>query len=445
MLKTIDRVPLTGAYHGTPTPGASTGPVGSVERIGTLDVLRGIALFGMFLVHFLEASVHATPFGNALVTVNEWILANRFMSMFAILFGAGFAVQLSRAEAHGDRFVWRYVRRLLALVVFGVIAEDLFGFHILLSYAIWGAALLLIRSWSNRALFLALIVCLMSQTIYWAGRAEYDVVTGGIDKYRADAALCGFGLPFAWLPSFRASKTCQDDFQRGVAARRGIPGQSNDYLAVVRRRFAGTWNKWVHSGPTAFLPWNVFALFLWGVLAFRMRVFQHPGEHRRLIAALMVYGAAATIGDWYLYPYLSSPQSASAPLAVQIALGFFALPLGRDDGLTFIYIGAILLLVASSSAWLQRLHAFGVAGRMALTNYMLQVVILDLTVRSAYGLHLRFKTEYAPLAALALFAFNVTLSSWWLSRYRYGPLEWIWRAVTYWRTPPLIAIDQAIA
>jgi len=444
MLQTLERVPLGAVYAGTTPPDASSGPVGMAERIETLDVLRGIALFGMFLVHFLEASVPTTPFGRALGTVNEWFLANRFMSMFAILFGAGFAVQLSRAETRGDRFAWRYLRRMLALAVFGVIAEDLLGFHILLSYAIWGAALLLIRSWPPRGIVVALIVCLLSQTIYWGGRAGYDVATGGAEKYRSDVALCGYRLPFAWLPSFRASKVCQHDFQRGLDARRAARGQSsNDYASVVRRRFAGTWNQWVHSDLRGYLPWNVFALFLMGVLGCRMKLFQQPGEHRRLIAGLMVYGALATIGDWSIYSYLSSTQSANAPLPVQVVLGFFALPLGRDEGLTFIYVGALLLLVASSPVWLHRLRAFGVTGRMALTNYIVQAVILDLTVRSQYGLHLRINTAYAPLAALALFACVVGLSSWWLRQYRYGPLEWIWRSITYWKRPTLVALHPA--
>lgn len=440
MFKRLERAPLGAVDQGTTTPAVSSGPVAAAERVETLDVLRGIALFGMFLVHFLDFSVDATTaFGRALGNVNSWFFANRFMTMFAILFGAGFAVQLSRAEARGDRFAWRYLRRLLALLVFGIISTDLFGFGILLDYAIWGLPLLLIRSWSNRAVFLALIVCLLSTPIYWAGRAGYDVATGGVEKYRADAGLCAaFGLPFVSLPSFSATKMCQDERQRRMAARREAGRQSNDYLSVVRKRFVGTWKSWTHPWPMTFLPTGPFTLFLIGVLGFRMKVFQRPGEHGRLIAGLMVFGAASFIVDWYLYPYLFSTRGVSAPLPVQIALGFFAMPLTRDVFLAFVYIGAILLLVASSPVWLQRLRVFGVTGRMALTNYILQVVIIDLMVRSAYGLHLRIKIEYAPLAAFALFAFDFALSSWWLSRYRYGPLEWIWRSVTYWKPPALV-------
>ena len=73
---------------------------------------------------------------------------------------------------------------------------------------------------------------------------------------------------------------------------------------------------------------------------------------------------------------------------------------------------------------------------MALTNYMLQVTILDLAF-SNHGYALKVGAAYAPLAALALFAVDVALCRWWLSRYRYGPLEWMWRSATYARRQPM--------
>jgi uncharacterized protein len=96
------------------------------------------------------------------------------------------------------------------------------------------------------------------------------------------------------------------------------------------------------------------------------------------------------------------------------------------------YIGGILLLVSHNPAWLRRLNAFGVTGRMALTNYMLQVIILDVIFCNwAFALHT--SAAWAPVGALALFAADYVFSKWWLSRYRYGPLEWIWRSATYAR------------
>lgn len=107
----------------------------------------------------------------------------------------------------------------------------------------------------------------------------------------------------------------------------------------------------------------------------------------------------------------------------------------RENWLAFTYIGAILLLV-SRPGWQHRLSAFSLTGRMALTNYMLQVVLLDLTF-SNYALGAQIDALFAPVAALALFAVEVALSRRWLSRFYYGPLEWSWRSATYARWQPL--------
>ena len=431
------------AVQPTPPPTYSSafqvaGPVEATERIGTLDVLRGIALFGMFLVHFIErgGGEATTSFGRALVTVNTWFFVDRFMTMFAILFGAGFAVQLSRAEARPDGLGARYIRRLLALAVFGVIAEDLFGFNILLIYALWGLPLLLTRNWSNRTVFIALIVCVLEFPLAWSGRAAYDMATGGAEKYRQDTALCF--PPLVILPSFAATKMCTDARQRNMAGRRAARGAKPiGYLATVRARFARTWTKYAHPTMWTYLPNVSFYLFLVGVLFFRLGVFQRPAQHRRLIVTTMVLGAAAAIAGDYLWDFMHSAAATSVPLPLQIVGGLLLLALLQELWFAFVYIGAVLLLVARSPRWLKRLRAFGVTGRMALTNYILQVIVLDLSLNS-YGLGLKVRPELAPLFAATLFAVDLAFSTWWLSRYRYGPLEWIWRSVTYLKPQPLL-------
>ncbi len=148
-------------------PLGADNPVG--ERIAALDVLRGIALLGMFLVHF---HMFASGPGSwpRLSSAYDWVVTNlfeeRFWTMFGILFGAGFAVQLRRAEARGASFAAMYLRRIAALAAFGFIAHAIFGFNVLLGYAAWGVPLLLIRRWSIRALIIALVLSAMSGAIY---------------------------------------------------------------------------------------------------------------------------------------------------------------------------------------------------------------------------------------------------------------------------------------
>ena len=137
-------------HPASPLPSAAVASphVAPTERIGVLDVLRGIALLGMFFVHFYDnwAWVSDSPAAAAqrvpwVDTVISLFFDARFYTMFGILFGIGFAVQLQRADARGERFTARYVRRVLMLAVFGLIAEGVFGYNVLLGYALWALPL----------------------------------------------------------------------------------------------------------------------------------------------------------------------------------------------------------------------------------------------------------------------------------------------------------------
>src|SRR5688572_21546330 len=106
-------------------------------RIGVLDVLRGIALFGMFLVHFNDQASGSGAFASAYERVVRVFFEERFWTIFGILFGIGFAIQFRRAEARGEPYVAKYLRRMAALAVIGFISYSVFGFKILLGYALW--------------------------------------------------------------------------------------------------------------------------------------------------------------------------------------------------------------------------------------------------------------------------------------------------------------------
>jgi uncharacterized protein len=116
----------------------------------------------------------------------------------------------------------------------------------------------------------------------------------------------------------------------------------------------------------------------------------------------------------------------------QDRLGFF-----DDRWLCLTYIGAVLLLLAARPAWTRRLALFGHAGRMALTNYIAQVVIVDL-LASGYGAGLRLRPLLYLPAGVLLFTLLALASRAWLTRFRMGPLEWAWRCLTYGRLQPLV-------
>jgi uncharacterized protein len=206
--------------------------------------------------------------------------------------------------------------------------------------------------------------------------------------------------------------------------------QQGHYLTLLSARWAQFLAALPH-GWTDFLPDTNLALFAIGLLAVRYRVVDEPRRHVRLIAAGMSFGAFAWATSWLVLRNL--PTTGRPGLDEALSQGFGIL---QDQWLCFSYIGAMLLLLAYRPVWTARLAPFGQAGRMALTNYMLQAALLDI-MASSYGLGLKLRPYvYAP-AAVVCFAGVAALSVAWLRRYRFGPLEWVWRTVTYAHRQPL--------
>src|SRR5919198_4745372 len=134
-------------------------PLDADERLHALDILRGLALLGMILVHFHQKMrLEATGLED-LIGWGVWVLVEqKAWGTFAFLFGVGFAVLLRRLEARSAPILPIYLRRLGTLAIFGLIAQVGFGFHILLEYACWGVALLVIRRWSTTALLITAVL-----------------------------------------------------------------------------------------------------------------------------------------------------------------------------------------------------------------------------------------------------------------------------------------------
>lgn len=396
---------------------STVSPVGTTtDRIGSLDVLRGIALLGMFLVHFNYGTTGGGSSGALYQRTVDLLFEERFWTMFGILFGVGFAVQLRRAEARGAPFVPMYARRLLMLAAVGLFTHAVFGYHVLFEYAVWGFPLLILRRLSTRALILALVISAASWSLYEIARATYGVATIGETAYRAQ-----LDAEDARYETFRRANL---DAQHAA-----------NYSTVFKARLAHM--AWFYAQPYSFLPVNTLTLFLIGVLGLRLGLFDHPANHQRLIVALMIFGVASWAAATWLLPRWTAMPDGSLVRIITIVRFRTGFGLVRGMWLTFAYMGVVLLLVARDSAWLRRLSMFGWTGRMALTNYVIQVAILDL-VFSDYSLGVQLTPLAGLAAALALFGLDAVLSRWWLTRFRFGPLEWLWRSATYARRQPLL-------
>jgi uncharacterized protein len=394
------------------------------DRIPVLDILRGLALVGMFLVHFnyYEATppgVEPGPIAAFLERFISGFVEERFYGIFGILFGVGFAVQLERAANRGASFVPRYLRRLAMLAVFGFIAEGVFGYNVLIGYAIWGLPLMLVNRLPMKALVTLLVLCTAARPIYSITRLSIASTRPG-----------------------GAEQLTEQDRARWMAFRAGrdslrIAEQSESWRTVVaaRAQFVPRFHKQFDM-----LPNGTFPLLLMGLIAWRLGLLSRPESHRRMIVALMIAGVAATLTATFVLPFGGPLGDAPPPgnpvwnsFVVMARVGFHLI---RHQWLTFTYMGAILLLVARGSQWVRRLSPLGWAGQMALTNYMIQVVLVDLLF-TPHGLGMKIPALFVFPAAIGLFVMQVFVSRWWLTRFRYGPLEWVLRTVTNWSVQPL--------
>jgi uncharacterized protein len=395
MATPVDAVPIAAA------------PAASAERIHVLDILRGFALLGMILVHFHQKMELEARGLEDLIGWFTWLgVESKAWGTFAFLFGVGFAVLLRSFEAKGLPVVRFYLRRLLGLALFGFIAEACFGFHILLAYAIWGVPLLFLRRWSARALFITALLTVAINPLFFAVRGWYHAR----ETKTADAAVGA--APQA--NSREVLRTAEE---------------GDHYPALLRARLQVMRHK--YSDWTTYLPGSNFALFLIGVLAVRRGVFHEPRRHTRLIRGWMAFGFVSWALSWLAY-FLAPPIPVPGMTpAVHSALG-----LVRDQWLCFTYIGALLLLTTYRPVWLTRFAGVGTAGRMALTNYLLQIAVLD-SLASGYGAALKVRPLVSVACTVLLFGTLVLFSRWWLARYRLGPAEWAWRTFTYMQRQPL--------
>lgn len=406
-------------------------PVQPAERIKVLDILRGIAIFGMIISHFAEYA-EKVPSNWLSQVVADWVryfIDDRFYTLFAILFGVGFAIQLVRATNRGENFIPRFLRRMFGLVCIGFVMEVGLGYSILYPYALCGLLLILVRKWSTKTLFILFLICVTLNPLY------------RIIKSTASSAIYGTELT---IQKIKLSGDKIRTLQKAQFRRDSIAENTDNYITALKIRT----EHFIHAQPTRIevvinLLTSTFMLILLGFIAMRLKIFEEPVRNLKLIIALMIIGVVSCVVVYWGLPFFKITPSMKFPAVafpMQVTLNFLSrgFTIFRDNWLSFTYAGIVLLLVANSPIkWFRRFSFFSITGRMALTNYFLQAMILNLmSAKYAFACP-RFPGYMVPVYAVILFAILVLISRWWLNRFQYGPLEWLWRSLTYLKFQPM--------
>jgi uncharacterized protein len=411
-------------------------PIAPSERILTIDVLRGIALFGVltaniwlwfsgaiYLFPGLVSELRQASLDSIAFYFVGIFISGKAITTFSFLFGLGFAVQMTRAESRGARIAPVYRRRLAVLLAIGALHGVLLWYgDILATYALLGFGLLLFHRRAERTL------------LVWAAIL---IVVVPLTMATIPLGMSVAGLEAGPPPAQElVEMTERNQMMLARFASRDPAQIVAGNLLELRR---------LYLSPKAVSFVMLFGVFLLGLYAGRRRIFENLAAHRRQLRALAAWGLAIGL--------TSTLAGAALRMAIdlEVAMGLPWFPLAMTASFVFgstpfacAYVVAAALLL-ESPRWRARLSAFAPVGRMALTNYLAQTVIC-LAIYYGGGLFGSFHGALNVLIAVVIFAVQMQWSAWWLAHYRFGPMEWVWRSLTYGHMQPMrIAAAQPAA
>ncbi|MFL5355498.1 DUF418 domain-containing protein [Archangium sp.] len=422
-----------------PASGAGARPVDLSERVTLLDVLRGFALCGVFVSNSFtwfsgrvllpreQAQALSAPVLETVVTaLYNFFVNQKFVTLFSFLFGLGFSIQLTRAEARGASIVPLYSRRLLVLLGIGL--THMFAIwtgDVLSTYAVVGFALMLFRQRSDRTV-LAWVVVLHVAVPLLVPLLQHSVP---ILLHGAQAAAEAAKASEAHDAQMRArllAGLSSDSFWTTQAANAGYVGYM---LPQVKRLL------WMST---------ILARFLLGLLAGRHLLLQDVERNRPLHRRLLVWGLVVGVlgnGTWLVVMRLRQAGLVNPEKDAWMHLMSALQELGYL-GLAAVYVAGFALLF-QRERWQRVMRVLAPVGRMALTNYLLESVV-SICIYDGWGLGFigRMPPSGCVALTLAVFALQVPFSHWWLSRFRFGPAEWLWRSLTYGRAQPMRLVPR---
>lgn len=393
------------------------------SRIEIIDALRGLALAGIFICHMTENYIGtAAPenFNNAVHlgivdTIIDglvfFFLRGKFIALFSFLFGLSFFIQMDKGAKSGKPFGGRFFWRLVILLAIGYVHSLFYRGDILTIYAFLGLFLIPFYKMGSKwllaiaaLLFLGLprylVYFLIGTDSIWGGQVDmsptapwvleyYDILKHGnlIDVFKANAVD-------------------------------GHTGKADYQFSIFGRGYF------------------TFAFFLIGLYLGRIGFFQQFRAHKKWMNKVLIWSGVILVASFGILAAAFSQVGPDAGMDSWYAMvGLSALDIA-NMAQTFLWIAIFTLLYikAKPERWLSKLAPYG---RMALTNYVLQSVVGTFLLYGwGIGLLGELRQLYTFLLALALIVLQVWLSKLWLIRFNYGPLEWIWRSLTFFKIFP---------
>ena len=390
------------------------------DRISIVDALRGFSLWGIIVVHLIEQylggypppdrvnyAVHF-PADEVVKAINKAFFLSKFFTIFSLLFGLSFFIQMDRAGRRGQRFTGRFAWRLLVLFAIGFAHNLFFRGDILTVYALLG-----------------LLLILFYRAPDWLLLSVSGLIVAGGPRFLVQWVKLRWTEPMT------------------EAGRAAFNAANTHYFYTVK---TGTlwdvfslnvWDGWLSKMAFQFDVFGrgylTFALFLLGLFLGRRRFFERISSYQHLFLPAITVGLVLTLGLEGLRQQLFRnfdirSWETMRGLAIQDI---------QNLSFTLVLISAFFLIYLNRKGR-KVLEILSPYGRMALTNYFTQSVI-GTFIFFGFGLGL-----LGDIGALTCFiiaqgitTFQIGISHFWMRFFKYGPLEWFWRSATYLRWQPI--------
>jgi uncharacterized protein len=422
------------------------GPVAGKERIESIDKLRGIAVAGILFMNIYWFAMPAAAYSNPLAyggtewyNLGTWYFTHflfdqKFLPIFSMLFGAGLVMMAGRAEEKGVEYAGTWYRRNFWLLLIGAIhAYVIWSGDILFPYAVAGMIIYPLRN--RKPLTLIIIACLVLPI------APLFAYGGGASLPKLQSAAIEIREIQAAGESLTADQQSILEQWDAVSLFLAPPDeQVPKQIETYRRGYIDIFADRIPFVLTMqtqsllfYLLWRIGGLMILGMALMKLGILSGERSnafYRKLMLAGYVLGFPLVFYSAY---DLSAHQ-------------FDAMYMFKLGGM-WNYVGSILvalghislfMMIINSGALKNLLQKFTALGRMALTNYLMHSVILT-TVFYGYGIGLygSIPRFWQMGFVVAVVVFQLWYSPLWLQKYRFGPVEWLWRSLTYWKRQPM--------
>ncbi|NAS13633.1 DUF418 domain-containing protein [Poritiphilus flavus] len=403
------------------------------KRLEIVDALRGFSLAGIVIVHIVENYVGAPTPEGAMEATHQGIADNivdgfiflllrgKFFALFSFLFGLSFFLQMDSAYDRGEDFRARFFWRLMLLLGIGYLHHMFYRGDILTIYAVLGIFLIPFYKVSNKWL-----IALASLLFIGVGRFVIFAIFKDANLFFPGELTPASPLIANYFEILKTG-TIQEVFYSN--ATEGHLMKADFQLGIFGRAYL------------------TLGFFLLGLMVGRLGLFKNFIEHKKLVKNVLLWSIAlfvVSIGLTILaFANLGPEVTFDNWLAM---IGLTALDL-NNIAMTFIILSLFVICyrMKKPRKWLSK---FAPYGRMALSNYVFQS-IAGTFLFFGWGLGYlgEIRNSYTFLIALGIIVVQMLLSKWWLRYFYYGPLEWIWRSLTYFRRYPFRKrkmIDKAV-